>query len=134
MAGPRPPDGRLGRAKDELHVLCAAADGRTRWQKTVPATQTGKNSPMMSRAAPTPAVVVAPSESGDLPALRPDGTVRWQRLLAKQSGELRNDYRPAASQTDRTAQVGHQWPSYLVGVDQDDGTTVRTADRPARTS
>lgn len=132
-----------GKEKETLHVLCyALADGKELWRRTFPATQKGRNNPMMSRAAPSPvadaAGVVAFFEGGDLFALTPDGNDRWGRHLAKEFGELRNNHGLASSpaQTDRAVfvLVDHQGPSYLLAVDKGDGSTLWKADRPSRTS
>jgi outer membrane protein assembly factor BamB len=132
-----------GDQKETLHVLCLdAADGRTLWRKTFPASQKGKNNPTTSRAAPTPvadaAGVYAFFESGDLFALTHDGRERWRRSLSKKFGEFKNTHGLAASpaQTDRAVLVlvDHQGPSYLLVVNKADGEDVWKADRPARTS
>ena len=136
--------GRLaveGDEKETLHVLCyTAADGRRLWQKSYPATQRGKNNPMMSRAAPTPVAdadgVYAFFESGDLVALTHDGTERWRRSLSTQFGGFRNNHGLGSSpaQTDRAVLmlVDHQKPSYLPAVNKADGKDLWKADDFAR--
>jgi outer membrane protein assembly factor BamB len=132
-----------GDEKETLHVLCYAADdGRKLWQKTLAATQKGKNSPATSRAAPTPVVdqagVYAFFESGDLIALTHDGRVRWQRSLAKQFGELKNNHGLGGSpaQTERAVLVlvDHQGPCYLLAVNKADGEDLWKAGRTPRSS
>jgi outer membrane protein assembly factor BamB len=132
-----------GKEKETLHVLCYSATvGKKVWQKTFPASQTGKNNPMMSRAAPTPIAdadgIYVFFESGDLIALTHTGEVRWQRSLSKEFGELKNNHGLAASpaQTNRAVLVlvDHQGPSYLLAVDKTDGKDLWKADRPLRFS
>ena len=132
-----------GAEKETLHVLCLdAGSGKRRWAKTFAATQTGKNNPTTSRAAPTPvadaAGVYAFFEGGDLVALTPDGEVRWRRSLSTEFGELKNNHGLAGSpaQTADTLFVlaDHQGPSYLLAVNKADGKDRWKADRPSRTS
>ncbi len=132
-----------GEQKEKLHILCfTLADGKKLWQQTFPATQKGKNNPMMSRAAGTPvcdaAGVVALFESGDLIALSPDGKLRWERHFATEYGELKNNHGLGSSpaQTADTVFVllDHQGPSHLVAVNKADGKDRWHAARPARSS
>jgi outer membrane protein assembly factor BamB len=132
-----------GAEKETLHVLCyAAADGRVLWRRTFPAAQKGRNNPMTSRAAPTAvadaAGVYAFFESGDLFALTRDGRLRWERHLAREVGELKNNHGLASSpaQTERAVLVlvDHQGPSFLLAVDKADGATAWKADRTPRAS
>ena len=132
-----------GPEKETLIVAkFAAADGRKLWEKTFPASQKGKNNPMMSRAAGTPAAdavgVVALFESGDLIALTPNGSVRWQRSLGKEFGDFKNNHGHGSSPV-QTADavlvlVDHAGPSYLIAVNKGDGSTKWKADRPSRNS
>ncbi len=132
-----------GEQKESLHV--ASYDlktGEKRWQKTFPASQKGKNNPMMSRAAATPVVdaggVYALFESGDLIALDHSGKLRWDHSFVKDFGELKNNHGLGSSpaQTDDTVVVllDHQGPSHLLAIDKSSGKTRWDAERPARSS
>ena len=132
-----------GEQKEKLYVACfAAADGKKKWAKTFDATQKGKNNPMMSRAAGTPAAdadgVYALFESGDLIALSHAGEVRWERHFAKEFGELKNNHGLGSSPGQTASAVivllDHQGPSKLLAVRKADGKDVWVADRPARSS
>lgn len=132
-----------GDQKEKLHVACfALADGKRLWLKTFDATQKGKNNPMMSRAAGTPAVdatgVYALFESGDLIALSHAGVVQWERHFAKDYGELKNNHGLGSSpaQTERAVIVllDHQGPSKLLAIDKTNGKDLWVADRSARSS
>jgi outer membrane protein assembly factor BamB len=116
--------------------------GKQRWSKTFPASQKGKNNPMMSRAAGTPVVdaegVYAFFESGDVLALGHNGDLRWQRSLVKEYGEIKNNH-GAGSSLIQTADavialVDNQASSYLIAVRKADGTNLWKADRPSRNS
>ncbi len=132
-----------GMEKETLHIVCFdLADGKRRWAKSFPATQKGKNNPMMSRAAGTPVAdssgVCAFFESGDLIALSPEGELRWQRSLSKDFGEFKNNHGLASSPA-QTAEnvlvlVDHQGPSFLMAIRKADGKDAWKADRPSRTS
>lgn len=132
-----------GEEKEKLQIVCLDSEtGKIRWHKTFPASQNGKNNPMMSRAAGTPVAdgngVYAFFESGDLIALSPEGEVRWQRALSKDFGELKNNHglasSPAQSESALYILVDHQGPSYLLAVNKSDGKDAWKAERTSRTS
>lgn len=112
------------------------------WKKEFAATQKGKNTPMTSRAAPTPVVdaeaVYCLFESGDLFALSHDGGKPWHRALTKDCGEIKNNHGLGSSlaQSGRAVfvQVDHGGPSYLLAVCKVTGKDMWKADRPSRTS
>lgn len=132
-----------GPEKETQHVLgLSTAKGEPLWHKTFPATQKGKNNPMMSRAACTPVVdaaaVYALFESGDLFAIAHDGTLLWERRFAKDFGELKNNHGLGSSpaQTDDAVIVllDHQGPSHLVAIDKRTGKNLWKAERKPRSS
>jgi len=132
-----------GEMKEKLHVVCVStADGKTLWTKSFTATQKGKNNPMMSRAAGTPVAdesgVVAFFESGDVIALTHEGKVRWERALAKDLGELKNNHglgsSPAQTAKCVLVLVDHQGPSCLLAIDKETGKDAWKAERTARSS
>lgn len=132
-----------GRKKETLIVQAfELATGKERWQKTFRSGQPGNNDLMTSRAAPSPAAdaegVYAFFESGDLIALKPDGTVRWQRSLSEQYGPFQNNHGLGSSlaQTKDSliALVDHNGPSYLIALNKADGKTLWKTDRPTRAS
>jgi outer membrane protein assembly factor BamB len=132
-----------GPEKETLHVLgFSTKKGDRLWHKSFPATQKGKNNPMMSRAAGTPVVdatgVYALFESGDLVAIAHDGTVLWERHFAKEFGELKNNHGLGSSpaQTDDSVIVllDHQGPSHLLAIDKRTGQNVWKAERKPRSS
>jgi outer membrane protein assembly factor BamB len=132
-----------GEEKENLFVVAVdTRSGVVAWKKEFTATQKGKNNPMMSRAAPTPVVdaggVYCLFESGDLIALTHEGTKLWQRPLAKDFGEFKNNHGLGSSlaQSGRAvfAQVDHAGPSYLLAVDKSSGEDLWKAARPNRTA
>lgn len=132
-----------GEQKEKLYVVAIRLlDGKIAWQKEFAATQKGRNNPMMSRAAATPVVdgrgVYCFFESGDLLALRHDGSLLWQRSFSQDYGPIKNNHELASSPAEHGellfVLVDHSGPSYLVAIDKSNGKTRWKADRPSRTS
>lgn len=132
-----------GEQKETLHITSLdRSTGSRRWIKSFPASVKGKNNPMMSRAAGTPVVdaagIVAMFESGDVIALKSDGSTRWTRSLSQDYGEFKNNHGTGSSlvQTDDAvyALVDHQGPSYLIALAKVDGATRWKTDRAPRSS
>ncbi len=118
------------------------ATGKPRWKKSLPASQKGKNNPMMSRAAGTPVVdrdgIYAFFESGDLWAFSHAGDELWSFSLTKEFGELKNNHglgsSPIATHDSVIILVDHLGPSYLVAFDKSTGKVRWKTERPSRTS
>jgi outer membrane protein assembly factor BamB len=132
-----------GESKETLLVLCLdRATGAILWRRELVTSQKGRNAAMVSRAAPTAATdgegVYALFESGDLIGLSHSGEVRWQRALAKEYGEVKNNHGLASSlaQTREAVivLVDHGGPSYLLAVQKSDGKNLWKTDRPTATS
>lgn len=128
-----------GPEKEKLYVLALdARTGRTVWSQEFAASRTGKNNPVMSRAAPTPVAdadgLYVFFESGDLFAFSHAGEKRWHRSLADTHGELKNNHglgsSPAQDAERLYLQVDHFGPSYLLAVDKKTGRDVWKAQRP----
>ncbi len=132
-----------GPLKDTYHVLCLSlADGTERWRHSLPSTAPVKNSLYVSRAAPTPAVdtdrTYAFFESGDLVAVKRDGSVGWSRSLSHDYGPFKNEFGLAASVAQTTDRlfllIDHEGPSYVTAIAKEDGRTLWKQDRPSRVS
>jgi len=132
-----------GDQKEKLFVVAVdVKSGKAVWKKEFAASQTGKNNPMMSRAAPTPVVdaeqVYAFFESGDVVALTHAGDLKWERSLSKDYGAFKNNHGVGSSptQTDKAVVVliDDLGPSYLVALDKATGKNLWKADRKSRAS
>jgi outer membrane protein assembly factor BamB len=118
------------------------ATGVVRWAKRFPASRKLSDTDTTSKAAPTPVVnaagVVTLFESGDILALAHDGTLRWQRSLMDEYGDINNGHQygssPVLVRDALMIFVGHRGPSYLLRLDAGSGRTVWKADRPPITS
>lgn len=126
--------------QDKETCLVLAIDSRTgkdAWKYTFKASQTGKNNPSQSRAAPTAVIdgtcVCAFFEGGDLVGLGHDGKVKWERSLVKDYGAFKNHHGLGSSlaQTEKAVVVlvDHGGPSYLLAVDKRTGKTLWKTDR-----
>jgi outer membrane protein assembly factor BamB len=119
----------VGTNKEEGCVTCLSVGGELLWQQRVPLSFTAESTPMVSRAAPTPAVdaagVYVLFESGDFLAWRHDGTPLWQRSLQTEYGAFDNKFGLAASvaQTEKHCLVllEHHGPSVLIAVEKSTG-------------
>jgi len=132
-----------GPQKETLYVLAVdASSGKIVWTKTYPASQKGKNIPVMSRAAPTPVVdakrLIAFFESGDLIALDHDGKELWKRSLSSEYGAFKNNHGLASSpaQTDDTVfvLVDDTGTAYLLAIDKATGQNRWKVERKPRAS
>jgi|LakMenEpi03Aug12_release.lakeMendotaPanAssembly.Ray.scaffolds.fasta_scaffold56564_2 outer membrane protein assembly factor BamB len=132
-----------GDQKEKLFVIAVEVKaGKVAWKKEFAAGQTGKNNPMMSRAAPTPVVdeeaVYVFFESGDVVALTHAGQVKWERSLAKDFGAFKNNHGVGSSpaQTDKAVVIliDDLSPSYLVALDKVTGKNLWKTDRKSRSS
>ena len=132
-----------GANKERLIVAAIdTAAGRLLWKKEFAAKRTGKNNPMMARAAPTPAAdcdgVYCLFESGDLVALDHGGAVRWRRSLCDDHGDFQNPHGLGSSlaQTARAlfVQADHAGPSYLLAIDKVTGADLWKVERPSKAS
>lgn len=123
-------------------VALDAATGKALWRKDFASSQRGGNSPMMSRAAPTPVVdaeaVYVFFESGDLIKLSHQGEVQWTRSLSDEYGPIKNPHGLGSSLTQTStfviALVDHSGPSYLLAVDKATGKNAWKVDRTSRLS
>jgi len=132
-----------GAEKEKLFVVAVdVKTGKADWKKEFAAGQKGKNTPMMSRAAPTPVVdadrVYAFFESGDVVVLTHAGDVKWERSLSKDYGAFENGHGIGSSpaQTDKAVVIliDDRGPSYLVALDKETGKNLWKADRKSRGS
>jgi outer membrane protein assembly factor BamB len=132
-----------GPQKEKLFVAALdAVSGKLAWTKEYASSQLGKNTPVMSRAAPTPVVdaqrVVAFFESGDLVALDHQGKELWKRALSKEYGAFKNNHGLASSpaQSDDTVfvLVDDMGAAYLLAIDKATGKNRWKADRKPRAS
>lgn len=83
-----------GDNKDQCHVIAyQLADGNKAWQHTLDSASTAENSSYISRAAPTPVAdadgVICFFEGGNVVALDHAGTVRWERNLVTDYGDVK---------------------------------------------
>jgi outer membrane protein assembly factor BamB len=132
-----------GDQKEKLFVVAVdVKNGKVAWKQEFAAGQTGKNNPMMSRAAPTPVVdkdaIYAFFESGDVVALSHAGELKWERSLSKDYGAFKNNHGVGSSptQTDKAVVIliDDLSPSYLVALDKANGKNLWKADRKIRSS
>ncbi|VTR97364.1 outer membrane protein assembly factor BamB family protein [Tuwongella immobilis] len=131
---------------DEKEKIVVAAielkSGKMAWWRSLPASQRGKNNPMMSRAAPTPVVdsegIYAFFESGDLIAFSHQGDLKWKRSLATEYGAFKNNHGIGSSPT-QTAEcvivlIDDMGGSYLLAIDKATGKNRWKTDRTNRVS
>ena len=132
-----------GDQKEKLFVVAVdVKSGKAVWKKEFAASQTGKNNPMMSRAAPTPVVdaerVYAFFESGDVMALTHAGDLKWERSLSKDYGAFKNNHGVGSSpaQTDKAIVIliDDLGVSYLVALDKATGKNLWKVERTSRSS
>lgn len=132
-----------GEMKDKL-VLSSfdLKTGKQKWRAEFPGTQKVKESDMVSRSAPTPAVdadrVYAFYESGDLIAVDHAGEEVWKRSFTGDYGDFTGNHgigsSIAQSKDAIFVLVDHEGPSYLLAVDKKTGQNVWKADRQSRVS
>lgn len=129
-----------GVEKEKLHVVCLdLKSGSTLWRKDFAATDVMKDSPTVSRAAPTAVVdaerVYAFFESGDVLALDHQGKLLWQRKLSEYYGHYKGNHGLGSSLAiaDEAviALVAHEGPSFLLALDKRTGRNVWKTEREA---
>lgn len=127
-----------GAEKEKLHVVCLdLKSGRTLWQNESSATDVIKDSPTVSKAAPTAVVdadrVYAFFESGDVLAFNHQGKPVWQRKLSEYYGHYKGNHGLGSSLaiTDNAVLVlvAHDGPSFLVALDKRTGKNLWKTDR-----
>lgn len=132
-----------GPMKDMCHVLAFSLDdGRLLWKHSFESSDKVKESYFVSRAAPTPVTdgraVYVFFESGDVAALSLEGKELWRRSLSQDYGKFQNEFGLAASpvQTEKSIVllVDHDGPSYLIGLNKSDGSTLWKTERSPRRS
>jgi outer membrane protein assembly factor BamB len=122
----------VGDNKD--HCLLTAVNcttGEVIWQHREDSEVLAESTPMISRAAPTPACdsegVYAFFETGNLIALTHTGQVRWQRKLQEELGTFQNKFGLSASaaQTDDAIYIliDHEGESSLLAIEKSTGVT-----------
>lgn len=131
----------LGPKKENLIVECLdLQSGKKSWEHRMESSFSAENSPMISRAAPTPVVdnsgVYIFFESGDLIKLTHAGAVRWKRSLQKDYGEFVNKFglssTPCQTQDRLFVLLDHSGKSFLVGIDKTTGKTLFESERGLR--
>ncbi|TWU46907.1 outer membrane protein assembly factor BamB family protein [Rubripirellula reticaptiva] len=114
--------------------------GEKRWSQAVNVTSKVENYFRNSRAAPTCVVdesgVYSFFASGDVTAMKHDGSTRWSTALTKRYGEFDNERGVASSLAQDSDHVfvviDHHGPSYVVAIDKTDGTIGWKTDRGER--
>ncbi|MCG8585788.1 MAG: PQQ-binding-like beta-propeller repeat protein, partial [Pirellulales bacterium] len=133
----------VGKNKEKVAVTCVdLATGKTIWSKALKSSTPEKVTGYISVAAPTPVVdakrLYAFFETGDLVAISHDGSIQWQRRLAKEIGAFKGNHGLGASLavTDNAvlALICHDGPSYLLAVDKVSGKTLWKTDRSQKVS
>lgn len=117
-------------------------DGSQLWQHEVKNASPRENSNYVSRAAPTPAAdehgLICFFEGGNLVALTHGGTLRWERNLAAEYGEVGARHGLAAS-IEQDEQSAYVWVEraeqpYVLSVDKESGETNWKAEGVGATS
>ena len=107
------------------------ATGRRVWQQTLVPTRRLPIADYVALAAPTPVVdadrVYVVFETGDVAAFDHAGTLRWQRSLMADYGDIRNEFQFGSSPVQDAQKiyllVAHDGPSYLLALDKATGAT-----------
>jgi outer membrane protein assembly factor BamB len=121
-------------------VALDLATGKEKWKHSIVSSLTAKNDPYTSRAAPTPVAdaegVIALFESGDIVALSSTGSVRWERKLIDDYGQIVGRFGLGGSLAqieDRVfALVDNDGPSYLLAMEKSTGAELWKTDRSSR--
>ncbi len=121
-----------GDNKDQCHVTAySLTDGTKAWQHTVKNASPAENSSYISRAAPTPIAdadgVVCFFEGGNVVALTHDGSVRWERNLVTDYGDV-NARHGLSSSLEQDANSAFVWierseEPYIVSLNKQTGET-----------
>lgn len=132
-----------GKMKETLWVACLnLGNGRIEWKRDFSSGHPDKWSDMISKGAPTPCVdrdhLYVFFESGDLMALRHDGTTVWRRNLTSDYGKFEGNHGIGSSLRLSSAGIvvlaAHGGPSYLLTVDRKTGKNVWKTDRETKTA
>lgn len=122
-----------GDQKDRFHLSAYSLDsGDKRWQQDFTNPSPKENTPMTSRAAPTPVAdqlgCIAFFEGGLVVAVGADGAIRWQRNLIDDYGpaEARHGLASSLEQDDRRVFVWVERSDdpYILALDKATGETV----------
>lgn len=132
-----------GSMKDKCHLVALSlVDGHELWRKTFDSPQTIRSNYFQSRSAPTPVVdgdrVYAFFETGVLVACNHAGEIAWQRDLIEEYGPIESNIGLASSPIlvdgVLTLLVDHEGPSYILGVNPQNGENCWKTDRTSRAS
>lgn len=132
-----------GFMKDHCHLIAlSVAEGKIIWDYKTGSNVKIRSSRTQSRAAPTPIAdangVYAFFETGNLVALKHDGTLLWEKFLAKEFGPFETNIGLASSplQTEEAIVLllDHEGPSCLVAFDKKDGHIIWKTARESRNS
>lgn len=132
-----------GENKDQYHVSSFAIEtGKLNWRVDVANPSPFKNSPMVSRAAPTAVATetgfVAFFEGGVLLAISPEGETQWKRDLVAEFGPITARHGLSASlEADAThvfAWVEREEAPYILAVDPATGEDIWKTDGLGATS
>ncbi|WP_235033297.1 PQQ-binding-like beta-propeller repeat protein [Rubripirellula obstinata] len=121
-----------GAEKDDYHVASFAMDGTKKWQVDRTNPSPFKNSPMVSRAAPSAVATqdgfVAFFEGGVLVGLSTSGDVLWERDLVDQFGKIEARHGLSASleydNTNVFVWIERQTDPYVMAIDPATGEEV----------
>jgi len=122
-----------GANKETLNVEAfSMATGKRAWIHSQPNSTPQANTVMVSRAACSPVAddqgIIAMFEGGNVVALKHDGTIRWQRDLTAEFGDVKARHGLAASleQNDQHVfvWVERSESPYVMAVNKSDGETV----------
>jgi hypothetical protein len=116
------------------------SEGNRIWEHRAESSFPSENTPMISRAAPTPIAdksgVYFFFESGDLIKLDHQGSLLWRRSLQKDYGDFVNKFglssTPCQTEDHLFILLDHSGKSFLVGLDKATGKTAVEVDRGIR--
>jgi outer membrane protein assembly factor BamB len=132
-----------GSMRETCHVSAFHLESGTQaWSVSYDSSQIQRSNYFQSRSAPTPVAtdkgIFCFFETGNLIALRHDGSELWHRSLTDEFGSFESTIglasSPIADDQKLYVLVDHEGPSYLLAVDQESGETVWKTDRDSRIS
>lgn len=132
-----------GFMKNHCHVVSISlTDGKIIWDYKTESNIKVRSSRTQSRAAPTPLVdkngVYAFFETGNLIALKHDGTKIWEKSISKDFGLFESNIGLASSPLQTEGAIilllDHEGPSCLVALDKKDGQVIWKTERESRSS